>query len=203
MVRSMVRYREPWRSSPHSRGDGPLHDALLTGDVAFSPLAWGWSAGLVGEGPSRSVLPTRVGMVRCRRGRRRWRPGSPHSRGDGPNELTMIELEEQFSPPAWGWSAAPGGLPDQWLVLPTRVGMVRYHARLRAFQRGSPHPRGVGPRSGAWRVPRATFSPPAWGEPRLVGGWFDPWAITPTSRSAMESAAMPARRFAPNQACLF
>ena len=74
---------------------------------------------------ARSVLPTRVGMVR-----KLWLLPvfwlrSPHPRGDGPVQLDDPQQGTLFSPPAWGWSVERYGLRPCAGVLPTRVGMVR------------------------------------------------------------------------------
>ena len=70
---------------------------------------------------------------------------SPHPRGDGPYVAEVAHKIDEFSPPAWGWSAidiADGNLED---VLPTRVGMVRAAMCLTSLLLSSPHPRGDGP----------------------------------------------------------
>ena len=146
----------PW-SSPHARGDGPA--VLAAGAdsagvlptcvgmvrpgwsrldlcVTFSPRAWGWSEHVLHGGLGQS--------------------GSPHARGDGPNQLG-----ESSSPP---------------VVLPTCVGMVRTRRRSRGWRSGSPHARGDGP---VWRAtsagrPRA-FSPRAWGWSGLITSCSDLW----------------------------
>ena len=91
--------------SPHARGDGPSGRTGGNPPEQFSPRAWGWSAvsahvaseanrfsprawGWSVPGPGvqncRTVLPTRVGMVRIRRRLVRAAGCSPHARGDGP-----------------------------------------------------------------------------------------------------------------------
>src|SRR6185503_16290014 len=93
--------------SPLSRGDGPVF-RLTWGNLSrFSPLAWGWSGGIVITEDSDQVLPTRVGMVRLERGRQGELHCSPHSRGDGPLVDRVAIRVGQFSPLAWGWSGVP------------------------------------------------------------------------------------------------
>ena len=91
------------------------------------------------------VLPTRVGMVREQQVKEFEIDGSPHPRGDGPVPLFSGTIKSRFSPPAWGWSVRQESLPQQQLVLPTRVGMVRFPALIALAPRRSPHPRGDGP----------------------------------------------------------
>ena len=129
----------------------------------FSPPAWGWSS------PARfpplvpGVLPTRVGMVRTDQGDGPSRPSSPHPRGDGPQGVWLSLLRSSFSPPAWGWSELLDFPSAHRVVLPTRVGMVRYKPGMPASPARSPHPRGDGPRSTMSRTACSVFSPPAWG----------------------------------------
>ena len=49
------------------------------------------------------------------------------------------------------------------MVLPTRVGMVRWNGLRLLIRASSPHPRGDGPRSGPRNCDCIRFSPPAWG----------------------------------------
>ena len=90
--------------SPHPRGDGPDSHLTAWGLLKFSPPAWGWSGVSGNQATGRTVLPTRVGMVRwSHRSRSRWRC-SPHPRGDGPMTCGRDGRSSTFSPPAWGWS---------------------------------------------------------------------------------------------------
>ena len=66
MVRVQASSRTVTGSAPHPRGDGPSNVKFWGARGECSPPAWGWSAFsdyVDGFGP---VLPTRVGMVRCR-----------------------------------------------------------------------------------------------------------------------------------------
>src|SRR5271166_2062832 len=163
----MVR-RTAWRDdrsarSPHTRGDGPLvnRDRVLVRQ--FSPHAWGWSEMFPNRKTDTWVLPTRVGMVRFSTLGWLRRESSPHTRGDGPIWSPLYEHSSQFSPHAWGWS----GDMDDWLagliVLPTRVGMVRWFGLLVAPVNGSPHTRGDGPGRDGKPDGSTLFSPHAWG----------------------------------------
>ncbi len=137
----------------------------------FSPPAWGWSdQGLVRR-REFDVLPTRVGMVRTTSPVDEHPACSPHPRGDGPITTPWGSHTLVFSPPAWGWSVL--GPPDglEHLVLPTRVGMVRWASAATTGGPGSPHPRGDGPIAGNCVFGHTQFSPPAWGwsgSPRAV-----------------------------------
>ena len=150
-------------SSPHPRGDGPQLNRDNYERGMFSPPAWGWSDLTTPTKEQKSVLPTRVGMVLTSAISRATRYGSPHPRGDGPLlEVCAIE-PGKFSPPAWGWSELEAAPAPPRGVLPTRVGMVRFMARMRASPPRSPHPRGDGPTSGVYLIKNEWFSPPAWG----------------------------------------
>ena len=99
--------------------------------------------------------------------------GSPHPRGDGPEQFTEIKGGKTFSPPAWGWSDRTLLPTDDAIVLPTRVGMVRGPTPDREQRRRSPHPRGDGPHPGIARAFRDVFSPPAWGWSASMGGQIE------------------------------
>ena len=131
--------------SPHPRGDGPCSSFTVQFTPAFSPPAWGWSAGDGCQFHSQRVLPTRVGMVRISLFELVLTVSSPHPRGDGPPCSTNLSPLFPFSPPAWGWSEPIGLRGDPVLVLPTRVGMVRFQPPVWRNLASSPHPRGDGP----------------------------------------------------------
>ena len=125
----MVRWPATAKSSPssfpHSRGDGPMRGQFRQSNIPFSPLAWGWSARMVGISDMTFVFPTRVGMVRDARLGKGDTVSFPHSRGDGPASRFPQSVRTSFSPLAWGWSEGPGECRDSSGVFPTRVGMVR------------------------------------------------------------------------------
>ncbi len=104
MVRGLGRHGPKPSGSPHARGDGPLRKTVLALTARFSPRAWGWSGHPVPVVTYRWVLPTRVGMVRCRQQISRIRRRSPHARGDGPVDVEGARVNLKFSPRAWGWS---------------------------------------------------------------------------------------------------
>ena len=115
-------------SSPHACGDGPSRLYAAAGVAAFSPRVWGWSV-LARPGSALApVLPTRVGMVRWCRCNSRRTESSPHACGDGPGARSAPAGRCGFSPRVWGWSAFRGTKGQRAVVLPTRVGMVRYIA---------------------------------------------------------------------------
>ena len=150
-------------SFPHPRGDGPAESRSGAVAGVFSPPAWGWSAGQTRAGARGSVFPTRVGMVRSWRTKRKMSSGFPHPRGDGPIEKGGSNERRVFSPPAWGWSGVSFALSSQNEVFPTRVGMVRSSPSASTPAPRFPHPRGDGPGEPARRRGGEAFSPPAWG----------------------------------------
>ncbi len=163
MVRRSTATATVGGSSPHPRGDGPRFACDCYKLMRFSPPAWGWSACARTTTGDGDVLPTRVGMVRSARVTRSRRWCSPHPRGDGPFQSLVVSFRDQFSPPAWGWSALGPLQLHRGFVLPTRVGMVRAGLRYRLPRGGSPHPRGDGPDGETKKTLRVKFSPPAWG----------------------------------------
>ena len=145
------------------RGDGPTLELLLAWAEPFSPRAWGWSDSMISRSFKSSVLPTCVGMVRDMLGLRVSDWGSPHVRGDGPKHGGPRCSASTFSPRAWGWSDQGRDNSAHGQVLPTCVGMVRWHSIASAKTIGSPHVRGDGPAL-MWRTCYSrTFSPRAWG----------------------------------------
>ncbi len=149
--------------SPHPRGDGPAQILPTPCPTPFSPPTWGWSELSPTAANSSSVLPTHVGMVRAMSGLNRLICCSPHPRGDGPDCEDYDNLNGSFSPPTWGWSAAPRSPTTGITVLPTHVGMVRSILQPNPVISRSPHPRGDGPARGPAFTPAPQFSPPTWG----------------------------------------
>ena len=143
MVRRPEVSRAGRGSFPHPRGDGPTFAWSCRKPAKFSPPAWGWSAIALASSRLMPVFPTRVGMVRRRRGSGpgRWR--FPHPRGDGPRRSGCRAVRRRFSPPAWGWS-------DR-------------HAPSLFNRSCFPHPRGDGPANRVNLSDGKVFSPPAWG----------------------------------------
>ncbi len=166
--------------SPHPRGDGPPHKLFGPRLGEFSPPAWGWSSVTVIRTSLRSVLPTRVGMVRQPRAPRLLAPRSPHPRGDGPGDKGRGVGSRAFSPPAWGWSDRFAAECEPVKVLPTRVGMVRGQRVVNRDTECSPHPRGDGPLARLTRCPVWAFSPPAWGWSDHFAGNADWQKVLPT-----------------------
>jgi len=163
MVRCSCRGRAWLWRSPHACGDGPDSIGSWLQLRRFSPRVWGWSAARRTADPGGAVLPTRVGMVRA--SGRPWPGGrrSPHACGDGPYRPGPSKRFASFSPRVWGWSdyfAEPVGW---YLVLPTRVGMVRAPRWLARLSGGSPHACGDGPTPDLPRAGPLPFSPRVWG----------------------------------------
>ncbi len=102
-------------------------------------------------------------MVRCHLHGRTPVLGSPHTRGDGPVDGGYVYLVRTFSPHAWGWSDGKTELFTGFVVLPTRVGMVRIAQHAAGLGGGSPHTRGDGPMNKATLATTVRFSPHAWG----------------------------------------
>src|SRR5271165_5281569 len=163
MVRRCKSHKSLQVGSPHTRGDGPWRSWWLSAQTAFSPHAWGWSAGRILCGGIWDVLPTRVGMVR----RDKWATSaaarSPHTRGDGPYQPRGCRPRTQFSPHAWGWSELTIVVELPACVLPTRVGMVRRFGIALRYTHRSPHTRGDGPIAQIGGYFIYSFSPHAWG----------------------------------------
>ena len=115
------------RRSPHVRGDGPRIDRA----VACGQL----------------VLPTCVGMVRCRLAASDCTVRfSPRAWGWSGDRWPVATAAGSFSPRAWGWSVRRlDRSRSRRDVLPTCVGMVRDRPGDSTSGCGSPHVRGDGP----------------------------------------------------------
>ncbi len=129
----------------------------------FSPHAWGCSVYRCCTSAGKDVLPTRVGMFRFYLFFFFLLFRSPHTRGDVPASIGVIQADVGFSPHAWGCSVTRlrplGGLE----VLPTRVGMFRRRRQPERLQDGSPHTRGDVPGFSKTESRKNSFSPHAWG----------------------------------------
>ncbi len=119
-------------------------------------------------------------MVRFRAEEWRRSSGSPHTRGDGPYEERRFQRSPQFSPHAWGWSGAPPQFHSALLVLPTRVGMVRFPLVMTCIWSSSPHTRGDGPVAEPDRAGDIWFSPHAWGWSVIDAFYREVCAVLPT-----------------------
>ena len=163
MVRIWAYLDRPVRRAPHPRGDGPCLTDIVPDASECSPPAWGWSGICLRSGIAPRVLPTRVGMVRAPSWG--WLNGScaPHPRGDGPYSSGNPPSIRQCSPPAWGWSVERETDYCVWIVLPTRVGMVRSRTAAAGRRYCAPHPRGDGPTYETKKGEVKECSPPAWG----------------------------------------
>ena len=163
MVRQLNYSPPHFIRAPHPRGDGPQFPHFHCRLFGCSPPAWGWSAFMFDGYDFYFVLPTRVGMVRCRLSLRRWLASAPHPRGDGPLICRRYRVTSRCSPPAWGWSVSLPSWRSNGFVLPTRVGMVRGFTSIAGGLAGAPHPRGDGPCVLHALYKRIQCSPPAWG----------------------------------------
>ncbi len=105
---------------------------------------------------------------------------SPHVRGDGPAILSDIFSADEFSPRAWGWSAADDDKDYVTTVLPTCVGMVRTMAYAISVPYRSPHVRGDGPRRAPTVDIASEFSPRAWGWSDHIISDMNGVAVLPT-----------------------
>ena len=158
-----------------------------------SPPAWGWSELRCQCRSIRSVLPTRVGMVRRRDDPHPHRAGAPHPRGDGPANPLRSGVGQWCSPPAWGWSARHRPLRSFSTVLPTRVGMVRPESNDTWSEISAPHPRGDGPRRPATHATTMECSPPAWGWSVMLPVGSYRLAVLPTRVGMVRNRRMRSR----------
>ena len=77
--------------------------------------------------------------------------------------LAIDKACDEYSPPAWGWSAKTVETATEPVVFPTRVGMVRQDCRCAPERKSIPHPRGDGPVPDRLVLKLVKYSPPAWG----------------------------------------
>jgi hypothetical protein len=109
----------------------------------------------------------------------------PHPRGDGPDYTGAAKIEEEISPPTWGWPAHQTSAPVLGFDFPTHVGMARDGQKNYRVRRDFPthvgmarradfglvltgrfpHPRGDGPACTESAFTACPISPPTW-------GWF-------------------------------
>ena len=90
---------------PHTRGDGPRNYVNTLHVTTYSPHAWGWTAERASSFKLYVVFPTRVGMDRDERASATTDRSIPHTRGDGPRVIELVN--------------------KNFYVFPTRVGMDR------------------------------------------------------------------------------
>ena len=150
-------------SIPHTRGDGPVSQAVRCCCWKYSPHTWGWTARLIGARVTTRVFPTHVGMDRSRS----TRPASwsciPHTRGDGPSVRRRRRHRKAYSPHTWGWTANRHTIAKQTLVFPTHVGMDRFAYMVNVCKGRIPHTRGDGPfKTSCWLMSHQ-YSPHTWG----------------------------------------
>jgi len=93
-----------------------------------------------------------VGDLRC-----------PHARGDGPKTGTPTRPESLLSPRPWGWTESRLKTEEGISVVPTPVGMDRWHLAARRDPSRCPHARGDGPIGSATRHSTGKLSPRPWG----------------------------------------
>ena len=169
-------------SCPHASGDGPrmLFDRARLSRL--SPREWGWSASTPRYTITPSVVPTRVGMVRCQQMAKGPGRRCPHASGDGPEWVYSSLDIPMLSPREWGWSVYLGTEPEGRMVVPTRVGMVRAGSTTPRRQRSCPHASGDGPRWHTAARTRWKLSPREWGWSAVaytagIYGWVVPTRV--------------------------
>ena len=130
------------RRFPHRRGGVRNPATNKKSPQAFSPQAWGCTRGHLIHVRVSSVFPTGVGVYLPRLTLEGYQARFPHRRGGVPPVLAGVRLVAEFSPQAWGCTAAhsraKGGLP----VFPTGVGVYRDGVRSHVEEASFPHRRG-------------------------------------------------------------
>jgi hypothetical protein len=105
MVPRSRRARDPSRTAPRTRGDGPASSSACVMVLSCSPHPRGWS-------PPRQ------------RAQGRWHP-APCTRGDGPEDNGQLVFRGICSPHPRGWSLARNGPADRRRLLPAPTGSPR------------------------------------------------------------------------------
>jgi len=148
---------------PHTRGDGPwasLNDLLRH---ESSPHTWGWTSVVrpylraYGEFPTHVGMDLQIAWYECLG----W--GVPHTRGDGPVNLSIIHHHTGSSPHTWGWTYHIQYESDTRHEFPTHVGMDLCTCRFSTWFARVPHTRGDGPRLANAISGETVSSPHTWG----------------------------------------
>ncbi len=148
---------------PHTRGDVPALEDLMSAVAGFSPHTWGCSAKDAENGVWPVLFPTHVGMFRMRKSKQSNLNPFPHTRGDVPDDDYEHVIVELFSPHTWGCSGWQHSEKQQTGLFPTHVGMFR-RARWKPRSRSTfPHTRGDVPDGRAPWEAQVIFSPHTWG----------------------------------------
>ena len=87
----------------------------------------------------------------------------PHTRGGGPLYRAAIDLPDEFSPHAWGWTLRIPSFIPMSHVFPTRVGVDPDRSGVKYDMVSFPHTRGGGPIHTICVRKWVLFSPHAWG----------------------------------------
>ncbi len=127
---------------PHPRGGTWRRRFLRRPRLGTSPPAWGNPSGKGGGSRGCGHIPTRVGEPLLSRLASSLLGAHPHPRGGTLNQLSVSDIAEGTSPPAWGnrpSAKRPRPAPGH---IPTRVGEPTAVRRLSPPLRAHPHPRG-------------------------------------------------------------
>ena len=150
-------------SIPHTGGGDPISSTNCRKWQWYSPHGWGWSLVLRRHRHWQTVFPTRVGVIL--RQALIWTPSAsiPHTGGGDPQTSWYMLLPDQYSPHGWGWSCPSKGKLHDYIVFPTRVGVILFGGRRKKRPVSIPHTGGGDPTLKGRVNARPLYSPHGWG----------------------------------------
>ena len=89
---------------PRTRGDGPLPSERVGDLLRDSPHPRGWTRHVERAASALYGFPAPAGMDPSHRLARRFAPGIPRTRGDGPDCLDALIHTKRDSPHPRGWT---------------------------------------------------------------------------------------------------
>ena len=108
---------------PHSCGGVSDMQAGTPEQMEYSPLMWGCFLALIVVTDEAIVFPTHVGVFLDGSVDRPYCFGIPHSCGGVSLYCTFHKAHRKYSPLMWGCFLASVGLPADFAVFPTHVGV--------------------------------------------------------------------------------
>ncbi len=131
---------------PHACGGEPVQLVISDHMVILSPRMWGWTEVAETCKEIYLIVPTHVGVNRRHRIWFWCSYNCPHACGGEPLFQFIPIKYKKLSPRMWGWTdhKIHIGVPHQ--IVPTHVGVNRYHLRWKYYSWNCPHACGGEPK---------------------------------------------------------